>query len=85
MTPDGLVGVESDYESEDEFEFYNVVDTKSEGLTPERIKKFATFNADQKTVDEGCAICIDDVEINKSMIRLDCNHFFLQRMHLQVV
>ena len=44
------------------------------GLNPDRILKFTTFKADQKTVNEGCAICIDDVEMNKLMIRLDCNH-----------
>ena len=47
-----------------------------EGLTSDRIKKFTTFKANQKTVDEGCAICINGVEINKLMIRLDCNHVY---------
>ena len=43
---------------------------------PDRLRRFASFNADQKSVDDGCAICIDGVEINKLMIRLDCNHLY---------
>ena len=58
----------TDSSSEDE--------SDGEGLTLDRIKKFNIFNADQKTVDEGCAICIDGVEINKLMIILDCNHVY---------
>ena len=46
------------------------------GLTSDRIDRFATFNADKKSVDEGCTICIDGVEINKLMIKLDCSHFY---------
>ena len=45
-------------------------------LTPDRILKFTTFNADQKTVAKGCAICLDVVEMNKLMIKLDCNHVY---------
>ena len=48
----------------------------SRGLTSDRINKFPTFTANQNTVDDGCAICIDGVEIRKLMIRLDCNHFY---------
>ena len=48
----------------------------SGGLTSGRIDRFATFNADEKSVDEGCTICIDGVEINKLMIKLDCSHFY---------
>ena len=48
----------------------------SGGLTSGRIDRFATFNADKKSVDEGCTICIDGVEINKLMIKLDCSHFY---------
>ena len=46
------------------------------GLTSDRIKIFSTFNADQKSVDDGCGSCIDGVEINKLMIRLECDHFY---------
>ena len=49
------------------------------GLTSDRINRFSTFNADQKSVDDGCAICIAGVEINKLMIRLDCNHFYCSK------
>ena len=45
------------------------------GLSSDRVERFSLFNADEKSVDDGCAICIDGVEINKLMIRLDCNHF----------
>ena len=47
-------------------------------LTSDRIQRFSTFSADQKSVDDGCAICIDGVEINKPMIRL-------QRVHNKMV
>ena len=47
-----------------------------QGLTDDRISRFAAFRADQKSVDDGCAICIDGVETNKMMIRLDCSHFY---------
>ena len=52
------------------------VDGDECGLTLDRIKRFSSFNADQKSVDDGCAICIDGVEMNKLMIRLECNHFY---------
>ena len=81
MTNDGMVGIPSDEELDDEITtetddllFFST--EKSEGLSLDRIEKFTTFNADQKTMDEGCSICISDVEINKLMIRLDCNHVF---------
>ena len=45
-------------------------------LTSDRISGFHTFSADQKLFDDGCAICIDGVELNKPMIRLDCSHFY---------
>ena len=46
------------------------------GLTDDRISRFESFRADQESVDDGCAICIDGVEINKMMIKLDCSHFY---------
>ena len=45
------------------------------GLTDDRISRFESFRADQESVDDGCAICIDGVEMNK-MMRLDCSHFY---------
>ena len=51
-------------------------DDDKRGLTSDRIERFSTFKADQKSVDDGCAICIDGVEINKLMIRLECDHFY---------
>ena len=82
MTNDGMLGIPSDDEEsgdeitavEDYELFFSYI--KTEGLSPDRIEKFTTFNADQNTLDEGCTICISDVEINKLMIRLDCNHVF---------
>ena len=44
-------------------------------LSLDRIKRFFTFYADKKSVNDGCAVCIDGVEINKLMIRMDCDHF----------
>ena len=50
--------------------------TVCDSKVPDRLRRFASFNADLKSVDDGCAICIDGVEMNKLMIRLDCNHLY---------
>ena len=82
MTNDGMLGISSDDEESgdeitavEDYELFFSTE-KTEGLSLDRIEKFTTFNADQNTVDEGCSICINDVEINKLMIRLNCNHVF---------
>ena len=68
------VWVASDHDSDSEDN--SASNDESRGLTSERIKKFPTFNADQNTIDDGCAICIDGVDINKLMTRLECSHFY---------
>ena len=45
-------------------------------MTSDQIDRLPTFSADQELVDGGCAICIDGVEINKLMIRLECSHLY---------
>ena len=45
----------------------------SQGLSPERIKKFEHFTADESLVGEQCLICMNDLEIGMEMVRLDCH------------
>ena len=79
-TPDFVPehSTEEDSDVSDSDDSYRVLNTPNsrKRLTPDRIQRFPTFVADQKSVDDGCVICIDGVEINKPMIRLDCNHFY---------
>ena len=46
------------------------------GMSSDRVERISSLNADEKSVDDGRANCIDSVEINKLMIRLDCNHLY---------
>ena len=48
------------------------------GLSPQRIRKFQSFQADQSLVGDRCEVCLADIELGRSMIRLDCGgqHFF---------
>ena len=50
------------------------------GLTPERIQEFQHFQADEQLAGERCAVCLDDVIVGRSMVRLDCEgrHVFCQ-------
>ena len=48
------------------------------GLTAERIQKFHKFEADDSLVGEQCAVCKDDIEVGRKMMRLDCKHQFCQ-------
>ena len=50
------------------------------GLLPERIQEFEQFQANESFVKDQCAICMEDVEIGRNMMRLDCDgqHTFCQ-------
>ena len=50
------------------------------GLLPERIQQFEQFQADESFVGDQCAICMEDFEIGRNMMRLDCDgqHTFCQ-------
>ena len=52
----------------------------TKGLTPERIQQFDHFQADETKVDEQCSICMEDFEVGRNMMRLDCDgrHVFCQ-------
>ena len=43
-------------------------------------KKFSHFPADQSHVGDQCSICMEDFEIGRNMMRLDCDgkHAFCQ-------
>ena len=51
-------------------------DLLHKGLTPERIQKFHHYVADESTVGGQCTVCIQDVEVGRKMMRLDCKHEF---------
>ena len=50
------------------------------GLSPERIQNFAHFTADESHVGDQCSICMENFEIGRNMMRLDCDgkHAFCQ-------
>ena len=51
----------------------NFIDAiQQQGLTPARIQKFHHFAADESMVGDSCAICLDEIEVGRIMIRLDC-------------
>ena len=65
--------------------FHNFADSVSDiiykqGLTPQRIKQFEQFTADESHVGDQCVICMGDIEIGRNMMRLDCDgqHIFCQ-------
>ena len=51
------------------------------GLTPERIQKLQKFLADESLVGQHCGVCLDDIEVGRRMMRLDCDgqHIFCQK------
>ena len=51
-------------------------DLLRKGITKERIKKFHNFVADESDVGKQCTICIQDVEVGRKMMHLDCKHEF---------
>ena len=63
------------------FEEFNPKVPFSQGLSPERIKNFEHFTADESLVGEKCLICMSDLEIGMEMVRLDCHvdHFLCKK------
>ena len=51
-----------------------------QGLTPKRIQQFEQFTADKSFVGEQCVICMEEIEIGRNMMRLNCDghHTFCQ-------
>ena len=43
------------------------------GLTPARIQQFLQFTADESMVGDRCGVCLDDIEVGRRMMRLDCD------------
>ena len=48
------------------------------GLSPETIKQFYHFAAGESLVGDQCSICMENIEVGRKMIRLDCKHVFCQ-------
>ena len=46
---------------------------KQKGLTAARIQQFHQFPADESLVGERCNVCFDDIEVGRTMVRLDCD------------
>ena len=44
------------------------------GLTPARIGKFYHFKADKTFNGKRCICCMDDFQVGRMLVRLDCNH-----------
>ena len=63
-----------------EEDFDDSDDEQQRGLTFQRIQQFEKFQADQSFVDDQCAICMEEIEIGRNMMRLDCDgqHTFCQ-------
>ena len=53
---------------------------QQQGLTFQRIQQFKQFQADDLFVGDQCVICMEDIEIGRNMMRLDCDgqHTFCQ-------
>ena len=49
------------------------------GLTPERIQKFHHYSADESDAGGQCSICIQEFEVGRKMMRLDCKHVFCKK------
>ena len=51
-----------------------------QGLCSDVIEKFPLFTADESHVGDQCSICMEDFEIGRNMMRLDCDgkHAFCQ-------
>ena len=56
------------------------IDTFRRSLSPEWIKKFAQITADESHVGDQCSICIENFEIGRNMMQVDCDgkHAFCQ-------
>ena len=42
------------------------------GLSPERIKQFYQFEADESHVGSQCQVCLEEAEVGRLMKQLDC-------------
>ena len=56
----------------------NQFNNDQQGLTPEEIQQFHYFAADKLLVGEQCSICMEDIEVGRKMMRLNCYHVFCQ-------
>ena len=57
-----------------------LVNLQQQGLSSGVIKIFSCFTADQSHVGDQCSICMENYEIGRNMMRLDCDgkHAFCQ-------
>ena len=60
--------------------FVNSIVNAHKGLTPQRIQQFEQFTADESFVGDQCVICMEEIEIGRNTMRLDCDgqHTFCQ-------
>ena len=57
-----------------------ILQKNNQGLTPARIQKFHQFIADESLDLDRCGVCLEDLEIGRRMMRLNCDgqHIFCQ-------
>ena len=57
-------------------ELDNLIEAKRnelhKGLSPERIKQFEQFEADESHVGDQCQVCLEEVEVGRLMKQLGC-------------
>ena len=49
------------------------VENYRQGLTIERIERFEHFSADKSLVGKECIVCLEDLQVDMEMVRLDCH------------
>ena len=77
--------IEKDYKAFEQFgeSVHKYLDDKIQsilGLTKARIQQFDKYQADESMVGDECAVCLEEVEVGRRMMRLDCQggHVFCQ-------
>ena len=81
MTRNHYKCMKRDFQQEIEMVQLQIEEKKKQlhkGLTPETIQLFDHFSADKSLVGDQCNICMEDIEVGRKMMRLDCKHVFCQ-------
>ena len=77
-----LIQLDENYHNFEDFtgNINSIYDDELRGLTTQKIQQFEQFTADESFVDDQCVICMEDIEIGRNMMRLDCDgqHTFCQ-------
>ena len=52
--------------------------TPGNGLTPDRMARLWHFEAEEADAVDPCCVCMEDIEVGRSVVRLDCKHVLCQ-------